>query len=152
MKKLIVAKTAGFCMGVKRAVDMTMQLIEKEKGNIYTYGPLIHNPQVTELLKGKGVIILKDDMLPSGGSVIIRAHGVTPSVHKTLEEGADKIINATCPYVVKVQQIIARYSMKGYSICIIGDKGHAEVESYLGYSNKNLKYKKLFYLLQRWKI
>lgn len=135
MEKVIVAKTAGFCMGVKRAVDMTLELIKKTNGPVYTYGPLIHNPQVIELLAKKGVIVLDKNILPEEGTVIIRTHGINPDIKKRFEESGVKIFDATCPFVKNVQRIIEEYSRQGYTIIIVGDKGHAEVDSYLGYAN-----------------
>lgn len=135
MKRVIVAKTAGFCMGVKRAVDMVMDLLGKTNGPVYTYGPLIHNPQVTELLAKKGVIIIDKNKIPKKGTVIIRTHGIEPGIRRRFEESGIKIYDATCPFVIKVQRIIEEYSKKGYTIVIVGDRGHAEVDSYLGCAN-----------------
>lgn len=134
MKSLIVAENAGFCMGVKRAVDMVIELAKKSKKQIYTYGPLIHNPQVIELLKQKGVTVVDKNKLPKKGIIVIRTHGIEPSVNKKFMEYGLTVFDATCPFVKKVQNIIQEYSGKGYKIIIIGDKGHAEVDSYLGYA------------------
>lgn len=133
-QKIIVAKTAGFCMGVKRAVDMITEVLKKKEGKVYTYGPLIHNLQVTELLSEKGVIIIDNNRIPKEGTVVIRAHGISPRIQRQLEATRISFCDATCPFVVKVQRIISDYARKGYIIIIIGDKGHAEVESYLGYA------------------
>lgn len=138
MDKIVVAKTAGFCMGVKRAVDMVLELLDKSKGSVYTYGPLIHNPQVTELLAKKGITVFSDNRTPKEGAVVIRTHGIPPSIRKKLEKSGVNIFDATCPFVIKVQRIIEEYSRKGYFIIIVGDKGHAEVSSYLGYAKKGL--------------
>lgn len=121
-------------MGVKRAVDMVMELLGKTNGTVYTYGPLIHNPQVTELLANKGIIIIDKNKMPKKGAVIIRTHGIEPDIRKRLSESGIKLYDATCPFVIKVQRIIEEYSKKGYTIIVIGDKGHAEVDSYLGYA------------------
>lgn len=134
MKKIIAAKNAGFCMGVKRAVDMVLKLVNESKGPIYTYGPLIHNPQVIEHLAKKGVVVLDKNEVPAKGAVIIRTHGIPPSIYEKFEKSGLQIFDATCPFVKKVQDIIQEYSQKGFVILIIGDKGHAEVDSYLGYS------------------
>lgn len=135
MKNLIVAKTAGFCMGVKRAVDMTLELINKSEGPVYTYGPLIHNPQIIELLAKKGVVVLEKTDTPKEGTIVIRTHGISPSMRKKLESCGINISDATCPFVKNVQRIIEEYSKKGYTILIVGDKGHAEVDSYMGYAD-----------------
>ena len=134
-QKIIVAKTAGFCMGVKRAVDMIMKVLDKKERPVYTYGQLIHNPQVTEFLNKKGVTIIDNNRIPKNGTVVIRAHGISPKVQGQLKNVAVSICDATCPYVIKVQRITKDYAKKGYTIIIIGDKGHAEVESYLGYAS-----------------
>lgn len=134
-RTIIVAETAGFCMGVKRAVDTATNVLDKGQGPVYTFGPLIHNPQVTDQLNKKGVIIINKNKIPEKGTIIIRAHGITPTIHNKLKETGVHIYNATCPYVIKVQNIISKYAKQGYSIIIVGDRGHAEAESYLGYAN-----------------
>ena len=121
-------------MGVKRAVEMTMRLFDTDKKPIYIYGPLIHNPQVIEALLEKGAVIVDNEEIPQEGTLVIRAHGIMPGIQKKIEQSKINICNATCPFVIKVQEIILQYAQKGYIIIIVGDKGHAEVESYLGYS------------------
>lgn len=135
MHKIIVAKNAGFCMGVKRAVDMVLELAKKSSGPIYTYGPLIHNPQVIKLLAKKDIKVLDKNVIPKRGTIVIRTHGVKPEIRKNFEKRGLNVYDATCPFVKKVQHIINEYSDKGYTIVIVGDKGHAEVDSYLGYSH-----------------
>ena len=122
-------------MGVKRAVDMAVKLAEENPGRaIYTIGPLIHNPQVIELLAKKGVKVL-DKAIPAKDSVvIIRTHGIPPETKKQFQDLGVVLHDATCPFVVKVQRIIEKYKDEDYRIIIIGDKGHAEVDSYLGYA------------------
>lgn len=135
MEKIIIAKNAGFCMGVKRAVDMTLDLVNRSDGPVYTYGPLIHNPQVIELLAKKGVIVIDKNRVPARGTIVIRTHGIKPGMRRKLEGCGIKIYDATCPFVKNVQRIIEEYSKKGYAILIVGDKGHAEVDSYMGYAD-----------------
>ncbi len=135
--KVVVAKTAGFCMGVRRAVDIALNAVQSEKrknGNIYTDGPLIHNPQVLELLRARGINTVEDGLDVSGCTVVIRAHGITPSRRDRIESMGAKICDATCPRVTRVQSIIKRYSTQGFSTIIVGDKGHAEVVGLLGYA------------------
>jgi (E)-4-hydroxy-3-methyl-but-2-enyl pyrophosphate reductase len=134
MKTIIIAKTAGFCMGVKRAVDMAMNAPKKEISPIYTYGPLIHNSQVSELLEKKGIFVLSEIPKKGSGTVIIRAHGIPLSDKEKLKNKGFKIINATCPHVVKVQNIIYKHQKKGYASIIIGDKEHPEVIGLMGYA------------------
>jgi 4-hydroxy-3-methylbut-2-enyl diphosphate reductase len=135
--KIIVAKTAGFCMGVRRAVELALDAPEKYPLPIYTYGPLIHNPQVLALFSEKGVRVL--DRIPEQGSgtVLVRAHGIPPGTYKSLKTAGFTVVNATCPRVVKVQSIIKSHARKGFSIIIIGEKDHPEVVGLLGYSGKH---------------
>jgi len=132
--KIVVAKTAGFCMGVRRAVDMVLDASNLSREPIYTYGPLIHNPQVLAMLEEKK--IFRIDKIPEKGSgvVLIRAHGVPPEDEKALKDAGFNVINATCPRVVRVQVIINEYARKGYSTIIIGDEKHPEVVGLLGYA------------------
>ncbi|MFA5905828.1 MAG: 4-hydroxy-3-methylbut-2-enyl diphosphate reductase [Desulfobacula sp.] len=132
--KIVIAKTAGFCMGVRRAVDLVLDASTRYQEQIFTYGPLIHNPQVLQMLEEKK--IFKIEKIPEKGSgiVLIRAHGVPPEDQDALEAAGFTVINATCPRVVRVQVIINRYAKKGYATIIIGDKNHPEVIGLLGYA------------------
>lgn len=121
-------------MGVRRAVEIVLDAANKRPGPIYTYGPLIHNPQVLDILAEKGVIIIRDIRSIKPGSVVIRAHGVPPQTMKSLADAGFTIINATCPKVIKVQTIIRKYAKKGFSTIIVGDKDHPEVQGLLGYA------------------
>ncbi|MBW2622669.1 MAG: 4-hydroxy-3-methylbut-2-enyl diphosphate reductase [Deltaproteobacteria bacterium] len=137
--KVRLAKTAGFCMGVRRAMELTLEAVNRENHRIYSYGPLIHNSQVMDMLSIKGLRTLdKDGEWPeeveTGDTVIIRAHGVPPDERKALKEAGWKVINATCPRVVQVQAIIRRHAKKGYAAIIVGDVEHAEVVGLLGYA------------------
>ena len=135
--KITVARTAGFCMGVRRAVEMALDASNSSIDSLYTYGPLIHNPQVMEVLSQKGISTI--DKIPENGKgiVLIRAHGVPPEEEQSLSNAGFKIINATCPRVVMVQSIIKKYAEKEHTIIIVGDKDHPEVKGLLGYSQKN---------------
>jgi len=139
--KVILAKKAGFCMGVRRAVDMTLELAgDSTNRPISTFGPLIHNPQFLNYLKDKGVGVLDKvpgDTPPNEGTVIIRAHGVPPERKSALSAAGLNVEDATCPRVVKVQAIIKRQQKEGRSTIIIGDRNHAEVEGLLGYADKD---------------
>jgi 4-hydroxy-3-methylbut-2-enyl diphosphate reductase len=132
--KLKLAKTAGFCMGVRRAVDMVLDAANKQQGPIYTYGPLIHNPQVLEILAEKGVTVFDDTSDAKPGSVVLRAHGVPPQAKQALIDAGLRIIDATCPRVIRVQTIISKYARQGYTAIIVGDKDHPEVAGLLGYA------------------
>ena len=137
--KVILAKNAGFCMGVRRAVDTTLDMVQKESGRIATFGPLIHNPQVLDLLEDRGVSILKDIPDSHDGTVIIRAHGVPPEKKERLQRSGARVKDATCPRVVKVQVIIGKYRKQGYGTVIIGDRNHAEVEGLMGYAGPGVQ-------------
>ncbi|MDY6837228.1 MAG: 4-hydroxy-3-methylbut-2-enyl diphosphate reductase [Thermodesulfobacteriota bacterium] len=133
--RIKLAKTAGFCMGVRRAVEIVLDVANSQEGPIYTFGPLIHNPQVLEILAEKGVSILEDLSVKGPGSVVIRAHGVPPQIKQALSDSGLTVIDATCPRVVKVQTIIAKYAKQGYGVIIVGDRDHPEVTGLLGYAN-----------------
>lgn len=135
--KILIAKTAGFCMGVRRAVEMVLEAPDKHEGPICTYGPLIHNPQVLGLLAEKGITVC-DRIPPSGrGTILIRAHGVPPDAKDALAAAGFKVIDATCPRVIRVQTIIRKHAAKGYASIIIGDRDHPEVIGLKGYAGEN---------------
>jgi 4-hydroxy-3-methylbut-2-enyl diphosphate reductase len=134
-----LAKTAGFCMGVRRAVDIVLDLAQKKgRETIYTYGPLIHNPQTVELLKRRGIVPIRslDEIDPENNAalLIIRAHGVSPAERSRIEELGIRIVDATCPRVAHVQKIIRKYASQGYEILILGDAEHPEVNGLLGFA------------------
>jgi 4-hydroxy-3-methylbut-2-enyl diphosphate reductase len=134
--KVIRAKTLGFCMGVRRAVDLARSEADKG-GRVYTLGPLIHNPQALEDLRSRGVVILDEKELPpdlDGAAVIIRAHGVSPQVEAALRERGGRVIDATCPRV-KASQLKARSLAKaGYGLFLAGEADHAEIIGVRGYA------------------
>jgi 4-hydroxy-3-methylbut-2-enyl diphosphate reductase len=134
--KVKLAKTAGFCMGVRRAMNIVLDAANKKKGKLYTYGPLVHNPQAIEMLKEKGVEILGSDPV-SNATVILRAHGVAPDERKKIKDSGNLLCDATCPHVARAHSIIKKEIREGYSAIIIGDKGHAEVNGLIGHANKN---------------
>ncbi|MHB8092885.1 MAG: 4-hydroxy-3-methylbut-2-enyl diphosphate reductase [Syntrophales bacterium] len=134
-----LAKTAGFCMGVKRAVEMVLEMASQQgHATIYTYGPLIHNPQTIELLRERGIIPLRRpeelETVPEGASVVIRAHGIPPREREKLEDKGFKIIDATCPKVTRVQMIIRKHASRGFTVLIAGDREHPEVNGLLGFA------------------
>jgi (E)-4-hydroxy-3-methyl-but-2-enyl pyrophosphate reductase len=133
--KVKLAKTAGFCMGVRRAMNIVLDAANKKKGGLFTYGPLVHNPQAIEMLKQKGVEVLDKDSPVSDATVILRAHGVAPSERKKLKASGNVVCDATCPHVARAQAIIKKEVMAGYRPIIIGDRGHAEVNGLLGCSD-----------------
>jgi len=132
--KILIAKTSGFCMGVRRAVEMVLDAPDQNTNPIYTYGPLIHNPQVLHLLKSKDIKVLDEIPARGDGTILIRAHGVPPSIKEKLKDVNFNVIDATCPRVIKVQTIIRKHAKKGFAAIIIGDKDHPEVIGLLGYA------------------
>lgn len=132
--KIIVAESAGFCWGVRRAMDRTLTLTETESGTIATLGPLIHNTQVVDFLKERGIQAISDPAALQDGTVIIRAHGTTPETLQRLRERGLGICNATCPKVGKVQGIVQGAARKGTAVFLAGDTDHAEVVSIQGYA------------------
>ncbi len=132
--KISLAKTAGFCMGVRRAVEMVLDTANRASGPVCTFGPLIHNPQVLGILEEKGVKILSRVPEKGGGTVVIRAHGVSPEVEEGLARAGFKVVDATCPKVIKVQTLVRRHAAKGYIPIIVGDAEHPEVEGLVGHA------------------
>ncbi len=129
--KVIVAKTAGFCWGVKRAMDAVLEASVRNDGRtVQTLGPLIHNPQALELIGKRGVAVAEAPDQVANGTVVIRAHGIPIQDLRGLKErqarGEVKIVNATCPEVAKVHHKIKKWSPKGYFTVILGSHGHAE--------------------------
>lgn len=136
--KVTVAKSAGFCFGVERAVDSVYSVIEKGDCPIYTFGPIIHNDQVVKDLESKGVQVINDiKELESidGGTVIIRSHGVPKMIYDILEKQKTNVVDATCPFVKKIHNIVQRESNNGKTIIIIGNDNHPEVEGIKGWVN-----------------
>ncbi|MCU0592137.1 MAG: 4-hydroxy-3-methylbut-2-enyl diphosphate reductase [Desulfobacterales bacterium] len=132
--KIVIAKMSGFCMGVRRAVEMVLDAPGRHPGPICTYGPLIHNPQVLELLASKDIATIKDIPECGAGTVLIRAHGVPPETKKRLKTAGYKVIDATCPRVIRVQSIIRKHARQNHAVIIVGDKDHPEVVGLLGYA------------------
>lgn len=134
--KISIATTAGFCMGVRRAVELVLDSPNQHPRPIFTYGPLIHNPQVLALLEEKGISILDDIPDRGTGTVLIRAHGVPPGTKGRFETAGFTVVDATCPRVIKVQSIIVKHAAQGYASIIIGDREHPEVQGLLGYAGE----------------
>ena len=135
--KIKVAETAGFCFGVKRAVDKVYQLIEEGTSPIYTLGPIIHNEEVVADLATRGVRVISEDMIPDlhQGTVVIRSHGVGKHIYQLLEKTDLDYIDVTCPFVLKIHRIVERESTAGKQILIFGDPNHPEVKGICGWCN-----------------
>ena len=146
MKNVRVAKSAGFCFGVKRAVDMVYAQLETNdetkdgiKDPIYTYGPIIHNEEVVKDLEAKGVTVIHDisEIEESEkGTIVIRSHGVGEKIYQTLENAGYHIVDATCPFVKKIHRHVREYGDAGYHVVIIGNASHPEVEGIRGWGNE----------------
>lgn len=131
-----LAKSAGFCFGVKRAVDTVYEQIETGK-KIYTYGPIIHNEQVVKDLESKGVEVIntpEELQEIKEGCVIIRSHGVPKEIYSILENNGVEYVDATCPFVKRIHSIVEKESDEGSQVIIIGNEGHPEVEGIRGWS------------------
>lgn len=133
--KILVAETAGFCWGVRRALDQAVDLAKKTDGPVQTFGPLIHNTQVMEELAAQAIHTLERIEDIRGGTVLVRAHGVRPEVFDQLRETGAEVFDATCPLVRKVQKIITKYGDQGYDVVVVGDDHHAEVVGLRGYAH-----------------
>lgn len=134
-----LAKTAGFCFGVRRAVDTVYEQVEQAEGPIYTYGPIVHNETVVQELEEKGVKVLNsEEELKSltSGTVIIRAHGVGEKVYDLLKQQGVNLVDATCPFVKKIHRIARKEEANGRHILIIGNAKHPEVEGIRGWCEK----------------
>ena len=134
-----LAKTAGFCFGVKRAVDMVYEEIEKG-GKVFTYGPIIHNDEVVGDLASKGVGVIhtiEELKTIAEGTIIIRSHGVSREVFDIIKAQGLRVIDATCPYVIKIHKIVKEQSESGRHIIIIGNDKHPEVEGIKGWCVNN---------------
>ena len=140
--KITLAKSAGFCFGVKRAVDTVYEQLEMsaaERQPIYTFGPIIHNEGVVADLEARGVHVITeadldfpDDTLQNG-TVVIRSHGVGKSIYDKLKEKNISYVDVTCPFVLKIHRIVEKESLDGNHVIIIGDKDHPEVQGICGW-------------------
>ena len=137
-RRIIVAKSAGFCWGVQRAFNKVLDIARQRPDDrpVYTYGPLIHNPQAVTMLEQQGIAVL--DEIPSAlsGTVVIRTHGVPPVERERLKTSGAKLCDATCPDVGIIQGTVRKYLRLGYSIVIIGHREHPEVNALLGFAEE----------------
>lgn len=133
--KVTVAKTAGFCFGVQRAVDKVYELLSSSCDTIYTLGPIIHNETVVSDLEEKGVRVIEEKDLDTltEGTIVIRSHGVGKNVYEKLKERGLNYVDVTCPFVLKIHKIAEKESLKGSHIIIIGDSSHPEVKGICGW-------------------
>lgn len=133
MQEIRLAKTAGFCFGVNRAVSMVYAMLEEGK-TVYTLGPIIHNPQVVTDLEKRGVVIVDETgEVPQGAVLVVRTHGVPAAVTQAIKERGLDCCDATCPFVSKIHQIVAKRSEGGDIVLIAGDPAHPEVQGIRGH-------------------
>ncbi|NLM54936.1 MAG: bifunctional 4-hydroxy-3-methylbut-2-enyl diphosphate reductase/30S ribosomal protein S1 [Firmicutes bacterium] len=135
-----MADAAGFCFGVKRALDLTLDAVSKAEASgsgtpIHTLGPLIHNPQVVQELESKGVAIRQAPEDINSGVVIVRCHGVSPTVMDALSQRDVQVLDATCPFVQRAMRWARQLYDEGYQVVIVGDESHPEVQAIQGYTN-----------------
>ncbi|MFH1540687.1 MAG: 4-hydroxy-3-methylbut-2-enyl diphosphate reductase [Elusimicrobiota bacterium] len=134
--KIIIAKNSGFCFGVRRAIDIALNISNKS-GNVYTVGPIIHNPQVVEKLENKGIKVIQKTSDVKNGTIIICAHGIPKKTLQEAEAEGIKILDATCPYVTRSKNYAEKLSKEGYRVVIIGNPIHPEIKYIFSYLPKN---------------
>jgi len=131
--KVLKTKHMGFCFVVKRAVNMVLKEINKNRGVVYTLGPIIHNPQMVKALMEKGIIPVDDVSQVKDGAVVFRTHGIKKEEEKQIKEQGLRIIDTTCPFVKRVRKRAIHLRKNGYKVVIVGDANHPEVKSVLSY-------------------
>ncbi|MHB8882496.1 MAG: 4-hydroxy-3-methylbut-2-enyl diphosphate reductase [Thermodesulfovibrionales bacterium] len=138
--EIITAKRAGFCFGVKRAIDITFDIAQKDKQGVFTLGPIIHNPQVIQKLKDEGISPLEIDEVADSEikALIIRTHGIPCQLYDNISSRGFRIIDATCPFVKKAQDFARHLSESGYQVVILGDRDHPEVKGLVSYAGRDV--------------
>ena len=132
-RKVIRSKVMGFCMGVKSVIQIVENEIAREEDSpLYTYGPLIHNRLVIERLHESGVGEIEAPEEAEGGTIVIRAHGIHPGKRSEFEKAGYRVVEGTCPRVLKSQNTVLQYSREGWNVIIVGDKNHGEVRAIEG--------------------
>ncbi|NIM04766.1 MAG: 4-hydroxy-3-methylbut-2-enyl diphosphate reductase [Armatimonadetes bacterium] len=131
--EVIIAKHAGFCFGVKRALQLVEEERKDRQGEVATLGEVIHNPQVVEKLSQAGVKQVGSPEEMKTGTLIISCHGVGPGVKEEAEKAGLEVVDATCPFVARAQELVSLLAREGYEIIIFGDRGHREVTGLEGY-------------------
>jgi (E)-4-hydroxy-3-methyl-but-2-enyl pyrophosphate reductase len=129
---VIKTKNIGFCFGVKRAIKMVLKAAD-QGDNVFTIGPIIHNPQMVELLKRKGITPVDDVYQVKDGTVVFRTHGIRKEEEEYVRKSGLKSIDTTCPFVKRVRKHAKNLEKSGYQVVIVGDRNHPEVKSVLSY-------------------
>lgn len=132
--EIIIAKNSGLCYGVKRALRIARRTRLQKSGDVFTFGDLIHNPQVIADLKTQGIHSINDLDEIKRGMVIIRSHGVSPGIYRILEKKQIEIVDATCPIVKKIQKLVESLAAEEEEIVIVGNREHPEIKGLIGYS------------------
>lgn len=132
--EVIIAKNTGLCYGVKRALRLAQETRKQKKGKVYTYGDLIHNPQVITDLESQGILSINNIKDIADGTVIIRSHGVSPEIYRYISNLRVDIVDATCPIVKKIQKLVEILSEEENEVVIVGNKNHPEIKGLIGYS------------------
>ena len=139
-KRILLASPRGFCMGVERAVRMLEEALRREQGTVYVRRELVHNAALMERFQSLGAVVVREvDQVPPGGTVVFSAHGVAPSVRERAGARGLRVVDTTCPLVEKVHREAARLREEGYTILLIGEPGHKEVEGVMGEAPERIR-------------
>jgi len=137
--EILIAKSAGFCFGVKRAINIAKKSADDVRGEISTLGPIIHNPQVVKKLEDSANIRPRKTLEEiQGGTIIIRSHGVKLKEFAAAKEKGLNIVDATCPFVKKTQELVSDLTRDGYTVIVVGDREHPEVQGIISYGNPDI--------------
>lgn len=137
--EIFVAKSSGFCFGVKRAINIANKFASETDGEVYTLGPIIHNPQVVKRLEESRIFARESIEDMDKGTIIIRSHGVRLDEYRTAEEKGLNIVDATCPFVKKSQDLVSLLSREGYSVIVAGQREHPEVQGLISYGSSDIR-------------
>lgn len=135
--EIYIAENSGFCFGVKRAIKLLEKTLDENTKNVYSYGDLIHNPQVVEKFNKKGLKVIEDFEKEKRGTIILRSHGVHPTIKRKIEKIGHKYVDCTCPVLLNIYRKIEKKIKEGFEIIIIGDKNHPEIKAMVGYCGEN---------------
>lgn len=138
MPEVIIAQPTGFCSGVERAIRAARSGLQKW-GRVYTFGQLVHNPQVLKELSAAGIKPVRRLDQVRGGGLVIRAHGCPPEILQECARRGIKVIDATCPYVRRVQNVARKLTEEGYQVLVVGERNHPEVKAILAAAGKNAR-------------
>lgn len=140
MIDIILAKNAGFCFGVRRAIELVDKTLERNSDNVYSLGPVIHNEFVLDKLAKKGLKIIDKSDLTNifNSTIVIRSHGVEKNIYDIIDKNNNKIVDLTCPFVKKIHKLVEKYADLGKYIIVIGDPNHAEVQAIISYANNDI--------------